>query len=244
LFTILNHTVPGMAIGSIEGDGTIQLGAVMLTVGTNDRSTTFSGLIEDSPKGFLSKVGAGTFTITGANTYTGGTTVEAGGLIVANEAGSATGTGPVQVNVGTLGGGGLITGAVTVGTGGGAGAFLSPATAATGGHRTLTIQSALTMEADATYTVTFNAKSSGVRTDEVVANGVTINNATIAIEATARGHLREGTVITLISNTSADPISGTFQNLPEGAIVTVNGNNLEASYTGGDGNDLTLTVIP
>ena len=43
----------------------------------------------------------------------------------------------------------------------------------------------------------------------------------------------------LISNTSANPINGTFSNLPEGAIVNVNGNNLQASYRGGDGNDLT-----
>ncbi len=48
----------------------------------------------------------------------------------------------------------------------------------------------------------------------------------------------------MISNTSANPISGTFSNLPEGAIVNVNGNSLQASYEGGDGNDLTLTVVP
>jgi hypothetical protein len=40
------------------------------------------------------------------------------------------------------------------------------------------------------------------------------------------------------------PIAGTFSNLPDGAIVTVNGNRLQASYEGGDGNDLTLTVVP
>jgi hypothetical protein len=28
------------------------------------------------------------------------------------------------------------------------------------------------------------------------------------------------------------------------AIVNVNGNNIQASYSGGDGNDLTLTVVP
>jgi hypothetical protein len=42
----------------------------------------------------------------------------------------------------------------------------------------------------------------------------------------------------------ATPIAGTFHNLADGAIVTVNGNNLRASYTNGDGNDLTLTVVP
>ena len=52
-----------------------------------------------------------------------------------------------------------------------------------------------------------------------------------------------GTIFTAISNTSSTAISGTFSNLPDGAIVNVNGNNLQASYTG-DGNDLTLTVVP
>jgi hypothetical protein len=49
--------------------------------------------------------------------------------------------------------------------------------------------------------------------------------------------------MTLITNTSANPISGTFSNLPDGGIVTINGNNFQASYSGGDGNDLTLTVV-
>jgi hypothetical protein len=48
----------------------------------------------------------------------------------------------------------------------------------------------------------------------------------------------------LISNTSANPITGTFSNLPDGGTVTINGNNFQASYEGGDGNDLTLTVVP
>jgi len=48
----------------------------------------------------------------------------------------------------------------------------------------------------------------------------------------------------VISNTAASPIVGTFHNLADGAVVLVNGNNLQASYSGGDGNDLTLTVVP
>jgi hypothetical protein len=50
--------------------------------------------------------------------------------------------------------------------------------------------------------------------------------------------------LTAISNTSATPIAGTSSNLADGAILTVNGNNFQASYEGGDGNDLTLTVAP
>jgi autotransporter-associated beta strand protein len=183
-------------------------------------------------------------TLSGANTYTKSTVVSAGTLQVANTTGSASGTGAVMVNTGTLGGGGIIAGLVTIGTGSGTGAFLAPAA---GGKKqlALTIQSALTFEPDATYTYTFKAKKNKARTDKVIANGVTINNgAMLNLSGQRQGRLKQGLTLTLISNTSANPISGTFANLPDGGIVTVNGNNLQASYEGGDGNDLTLTVIP
>lgn len=79
----------------------------------------------------------------------------------------------------------------------------------------------------------------------VIANGVTINSgATIELVGHITGALSQGTPLTLISNTSVNPISGTFGNLPDGGIITINGNNFQASYEGGDGNDLTLTVVP
>ncbi len=37
-------------------------------------------------------------------------------------------------------------------------------------------------------------------------------------------------------------INGDFANLGEGAIIAVGRNQLQASYLGGDGNDLALTV--
>jgi hypothetical protein len=54
--------------------------------------------------------------------------------------------------------------------------------------------------------------------------------------------LPSGTVLTAINNTSDMPINGIFDNLPDGSIVTVGGKNCQVSYSGGDGNDLTLTV--
>ena len=92
---------PGVTVGSVEGDGLVVLGAHALTVGSNNLSTTFSGVIQDSDSesgGALVKIGSGTLSLIGANTYTGGTTVTSGTLIVGNESGSATGTGAVQVN--------------------------------------------------------------------------------------------------------------------------------------------------
>jgi hypothetical protein len=92
---------------------------------------------------------------------------------------------------------------------------------------------------------TFKANPNRARTDQVIANGVTVNNgAMIELIGDTSGALPQGLVLTLISNASPDPISGTFSNLPDGSTVTINGNNFLASYSGGDGNDLTLTVVP
>jgi hypothetical protein len=51
----------GLTIGSIEGSGNVFLGANRLTVGTNNISTSFSGVISGS--GLLSKVGSGILTL-------------------------------------------------------------------------------------------------------------------------------------------------------------------------------------
>ena len=243
------HGSQPMTIGSLEGDGIVYLGDNTLTVVGNGLDTTFSGtLLPGDPdggpgSGGLAKSSSNTLTLTGANLYTGGTTVTAGTLVVSNTSGSATGTGAVFINAGTLAGGGTIAGPVTVGTGSGGGAILAPAQ---GGNKplTLAIQSSIMLNADATYTYTFKAKNNKSRTDLVVANGVTINGATVNLSGQTQGSLQLGLTLTIINNRSAKPINGTFSNLPDGATVTINGNNFQASYEGGDGNDLTLTVVP
>jgi len=58
--------------------------AVALSVGGNNASTTYAGVM--SGGGSLVKAGSGTLTLTGANTYSGGTTVNGGAL-----AGTTTG---------------------------------------------------------------------------------------------------------------------------------------------------------
>ncbi len=82
-------TSGGTSVGSIEGAGNIFLGSKSLIVGLNNLSTVVSGAIEDGGEGggtggSLVKVGNGTLTLLGANTYSGGTTVQAGTLALGN----------------------------------------------------------------------------------------------------------------------------------------------------------------
>ena len=234
------HLKTSATIGSIEGDGLVKLDSWNLTIGNNNLSTTFSGTIQDS--GSISKVGTGTLTLTGANIYTGGTTVTSGILLVTNTSGSGTGTGAVGVEAGTLGGSGIISGAVTFGTNSGTGAFLAPSKGARK-PATLTIQGALTFNDDSTYIYKLDTKRA--MADEVIANGVVIDGgAKFSLRPSGTNALTTGQVFTVISNTSASAIAGPFHNLSDGQVITVNGSNLQASYTGGDGNDLTLTVVP
>ena len=232
------HNAPGVTIGSLSGTGSVLLGARVLTIGSNNQSTTFSGVIQDS--GGLTKAGTGTLTLNGANSYTGSTTVTAGALVANNRRGSATGTGSVNVNAGTLGGKGIVSGAVTIGTGSGSGGFLAPSVTSNQ-PVILTCKKTLTFKADGTYSYKLNTNNA--RADQVIAKGVIIESgAQFAFNAVANRRLASGIVFTAIRNTSANPISGTFANLPDNSTFTVGRNNYQASYEGGDGNDLTLTV--
>ncbi len=227
-----------VTIGSLEGDGIVLL-TPDLTIGRNNLSTTFSGVLQGFGK--LIKGGKGTLTLSGANANSGGTVVSSGTLIVSNTDGSGTGTGSVLVNAGALSGGGVIAGTVTVGTGTGKGATLAPAIGKT--QENLTIQSPLTFQSDAIYSYSLKAKGNRTNADRVTAHGVTINSgATFKLRGQATGMLTTGLVILVIDNTSTAAISGTFSNLANGATVTVGSNTLKASYGRGDGNDLTLTV--
>ncbi len=74
---------------------------------------------------------------------------------------------------------------------------------------------------------------------------MTINiGALFSFIALDSGTLPQGTVLTALQNTAATPISGTFANLADDSTITIGSNTFQADYQGGDGNDLTLTVIP
>lgn len=129
---------------------------------------TFSGDISGNGRvrrGVLFGSAAGTTILSGNNTYTGGTTINAGTLLVNNPAGSGTGAGAVLVNAsGTLGGTGTISGAVSA-TG-----TVAPGTSA----GTLTLGGGLDLSGGGTYRfelASLNTTGAGTNFNQLILTG-------------------------------------------------------------------------
>jgi autotransporter-associated beta strand protein len=75
-----------LTVGDLQGNGTITngiAGTPLLTIGSDNGNTTFSGIIQN-PSGTiaLTKIGTGILTLSGLNTYTGATTINAGTISI------------------------------------------------------------------------------------------------------------------------------------------------------------------
>ncbi|HTL71948.1 MAG TPA: autotransporter-associated beta strand repeat-containing protein [bacterium] len=114
-------------LGALSGSGSLAgpqsnagSGDTLYVIGGNNVDASFSGNISSNTAVvgsavIVNKIGAGTFTLGGASTYTGGTTVGGGTLLVTNLTGSATGTGDLEILLGaTLAGTGIIGSATIV----------------------------------------------------------------------------------------------------------------------------------
>ncbi|MBI2512381.1 MAG: autotransporter-associated beta strand repeat-containing protein [Opitutae bacterium] len=123
-----------------------------IAIDTNGNDVTFASALASTNTGGLAKSGAGTLTLGAANSYTGGTTLNAGTLALGNN--SALGTGTLTVNGGTLtasGGARTLSNSVTLAadlTIGGSQDLTLSGGIALGGNRTFTI--------DNTGTTTFS----------------------------------------------------------------------------------------
>jgi autotransporter-associated beta strand protein len=232
-----------VTIGSLEGVGTVNLGANNLTVGSdnqgNSQSKTFSGVIQDNGAGgSLTKLGRRRLVLAMSNAYSGGTTIEGGELFVSNKRGSATGRGPVNVAAGRLGGTGIIAGPVTVGASR-VGAELAPGDE--GAMGTLTLLKTLTFRSRGSYL--FDINSNDATSDQLIANGVTIKppNAELFITDLAGGILKNAELYDVDTGTWSTTNSlgvaragHTATLLPNGMVLvaggTVDGSGLSELY--------------
>ncbi len=108
----LNYNNYGASITFESGPGSFVFGGLEgaqnlaipypLTVGGDSQSTTYSGIL--SGAGSLTKIGTGAFTLTGANTYSGGTVLSSGQLNI-NNGGSSSANSAIGIAALTIGGG-------------------------------------------------------------------------------------------------------------------------------------------
>lgn len=212
--------------GAIVGQGVIDLGSGILRAGADSASSTFSGLIIGT--GDIFKLGTGTWTLSGNNTYNGQTTISAGTLVV----NGAQAQSPVTVNgTATLMGTGTIGnlhlfGSVRPGT--------SPGILTT---------SNVFFEAQGDYFVELNGITPGTGYDRLTVRGTNqLGNSTLHVSVGPGFAPVEGARLTIIENDGADAISGTFAGLPNGSLLTAGGLQFRILYADIFLNDVALLV--
>jgi autotransporter-associated beta strand protein len=173
VFDMSGLIVPAMTAGSIEGQGTYFLGSNALIVGGNNLSTTVAGTISDGGAsggtgGSLVKVGTGTLTLSGIDSYTGATIVNGGTLSVTGDISSSSGV--VVTPGGMLAGTGTAPGVLV------AGGTLMPGLPNMVG--TLNVRGNLVFTSAATYLININAVTASQAN---VTGTATLNAATVQV---------------------------------------------------------------
>jgi fibronectin-binding autotransporter adhesin len=212
----------GGTSGSRVGPGNSTSSGRSFRVGWNNQNATFAGQILADGANTVTKVGTGNWTLSGANTYNGGTIVGGGTLTVNNSSGSGTGTGSVTVNTGaTLAGSGIISGAVTINSG----ATNAPGNNAIG---TLTVNNSVTLATGSTTRIEIN-KTSATK-DLLDASGALTYGGTLIV-TNLSGTLAEGDSFKIFDGGS---YAGSFSSIslpPVAANVMWNTTALNTSGT-------------
>jgi autotransporter-associated beta strand protein len=212
----ISATTAGVSIKNLSGTGIVTLGSQMLTL--TNASGTFAGATGGN--GGLVKQGPGLFTLSGANTYLGGTTVEGGNLRVNGSVASA-----VTVQSGaTLSGTGSVGGLVTVQSGGTLSAGQSPGTLTLG---------ALNLNAGSTSVFELGSPGvvGGANNDLVNVTGNLTLGGTLSVNAPSAGYYRLFNYGTMTAS-SFGTINGSSNGTPTALTNVPNQVNLSIAGAG------------
>jgi autotransporter-associated beta strand protein len=227
-----NQTFTAGPLTSLLFQGAINLNGNNLTVDTTAGSPVDVHAIV-SGAGNLVKTNAGTLTLWSNNTYTGTTVLKGGTLQVYGTQPAS----PVNLFAGTFYGQGTVGPITALGSG-------SPSTVVfrPGLTRSTMTSSNLTLNSAATFQVNLNGLVAGASYDTLLVHGsVSLNDATLLVSLGFTPSV--GDSFFIINNDGTDPVSGTFNGLPEGTLFNVGSAYFRITYTGGDGNDVVLTRV-
>jgi fibronectin-binding autotransporter adhesin len=191
--------------------------------------TLYGGAIAGSAS--VTKAGAGTLTLAGANTYTGTTTVSAGTLRIT---GSTSASSAVTVaNGATLAGTGSVSGPIVVAGGG---------TITTGNSPGVLTTGAVTIPAGSSVPLKLNGTAPGTQYDRLNVLGTVTLGGTLTVSLGFTPTIGQSFVI--LDNDGVDAVDAAFAGLPQDGTLLVGGSApFRISYTGDTGNDVTLTYL-
>lgn len=221
---------------NLQGGGIItntNIDASALTMRAGDFSGSIQGLVN------LTKVASGTMTLSGANSYSGPTSVNAGTLLV-NGANSGAGAVTVSNAGAVLGGAGTVAAGVTLN----AGARLNPggnsgangSAANVGALRT----GALTLASPEAGLI-FDVNSAALYDRLLVSGNVSLGGGALTINLNPSASFTNGQTLALIHLTSGT-LDGEFAGIADGGAYSFGASQIfRASYTD---SDFTLTAVP
>jgi hypothetical protein len=193
--------------------------AAGLSIEASNAGTTLKLQGVVSGAGGMTTLGLGTVELDAANTYTGATVVQQGALRV-NGSLTAGGQGVSVAGGATLAGTGN-TGPVSVAAGG----TLSPGVSGPG----VLSAGAVTFSSGASFVVQMNGPNPGTGYDQLTSSGaVDLGDATLSA---ALGFASSaGETFTLV--TAAGGLTGTFNGLPDGTMLTIGSAQFQIHYSG------------
>jgi len=212
-----------LQIGSLSGDSTssVFLGAgTTLVVGTNNTSTTFAGIINDGGTSAVTKIGTGTLTLSGVNTYQDVTTINGGTLRVDGSIAASSLT--------TVNRGGTLSGIGTVGnTQVNSGGTLAAGSGVAG--TTLNIAGTLGFAAGGLYLVNVSPTTASMAS---VSGAATLTGGSVTAQFAPGSYLAKQYTILHTGGLGGTTFSGVNGNVPAGF-------NESLGYTA---NDVTLNL--
>ncbi|MBV8275365.1 MAG: autotransporter-associated beta strand repeat-containing protein, partial [Verrucomicrobia bacterium] len=223
------------SIGSLAGTGTVLSNGpptATLTVGADNTSTTFSGLIQNG-LGLLAltKIGGGTLTLTSAvNAYSGGTNLNGGTLAVNSD--SNLGTGALSFNGGTLEAltaGGGITSSKAITLNGLGGTFLADAGTSSTLSGAISGAGSFTLDGPGTLTLSGNNTYNGA---------TTINTGTL--RAGSLTGLSQNSAFTVNSVLDLNGFSSTIGSLAGAGTIRNSGGTTATLSVGHDNSNTTF----
>ena len=239
---ILVRNSRSLSLGVVDFSGTMTLDAGSNSVFSREELFV-NGVrtrTEIKGAGSIVKRGTGTFRIEGNNSYSGPTTIEGGKLEL--RGGTIESDVIVQSGARLFGNAGTM-GDLTVQDGGTVAPGREDVTSNLNSRGTLSMSNLL-IEAGGEYENQLRGSSSLGADLLRVTGTVSLADGVIALNRSTSGTPQANTEAIIIENDAADAVTGAFAGAPEGGLVTADGFGYTVGYARGDGNDVSVRVVP